>query len=71
MPLRAIDPDLVEKESEASASALEQVLDRLPEERPGRWWWATAPPSEGRAVLGLAARVVRRWGKGPGGAADR
>jgi hypothetical protein len=48
--IRAIDPDLVERESWLLGSALRQVVAGLPE----------------AAVLGLAGRVVLPLGKGKG-----
>ncbi len=40
--IRAIDPDLVERESLLVASALRQLVDPLPEGGPGDWQWVTA-----------------------------
>ncbi len=62
--MRAIDPDLVERESLLLASALRQVVDGLPEG--GRALVAGHSPTNEAAVLGLAGRVVPPLGKGKG-----
>ena len=62
--LRAIDPDLVERESWLLGSALRQVVERLPEG--GRALMAGHSPATEAAVLGLAGQVVRPLGKGEG-----
>jgi phosphohistidine phosphatase SixA len=62
--MRAIDPDLVEKESLLLGSALGQVVDGLPEG--GRALVVGHSPTIEAAVLGLAGRVVPPLGKGNG-----
>jgi phosphohistidine phosphatase SixA len=62
--MRAIDPDLVQRESLLLASALRQVVDRLPEG--GRALVVGHSPTNEAAVLGLAGRVVPPQGKGEG-----
>jgi hypothetical protein len=62
--IRAIDPDLVERESLLLASALRQVADRLPDG--GRALVVGHSPTNEAAVLGLAGRVVPPLGKGKG-----
>ncbi len=62
--IRAIDPDLVERESWLLASALRQVVDGLPEG--GRALVVGHSPTSEAAVLGLAGRVVPPLGKGKG-----
>jgi hypothetical protein len=62
--IRAIDPDLVERESSLLASALRQVVEGLPEG--GRALVAGHSPTNEAAVLGLAGRVVPPLGKGNG-----
>ncbi len=62
--LRAIDPDLVERESWLLGSALRQVVERLPEG--GRALVAGHSPATEAAVLGLAGQVVRPLGQGEG-----
>ena len=62
--VRAIDPDLVEKESVLLASALRQVVEQLPEG--GRALVVGHSPTNETAVLGLAGRVVPPLGKGKG-----
>jgi hypothetical protein len=59
--MRAIDPDLVERESLLLGSAPRQVVDGVPEG--GRRWWGHSPTTEA-AVLGLTGRVVPPLGKG-------
>ena len=61
--IRALDPDLVERESWLLGLALRQVVARLPEG--GRALVAGHSPTEA-AVLGLAGRVVPPMGKGKG-----
>ena len=67
--MRAIDPDLVERESMLLGSALRQVVEGLPEG--GRALVAGHSPTTEAAVLGLAGRVVPPLGKGKGGSAGR
>ena len=62
--IRAIDPDLVERESWLLGSALRQVVAGLPEG--GRALVAGHSPTIEAAVLGLAGRVVPSLGKGKG-----
>jgi hypothetical protein len=62
--MRAADPDLDERESLLLASALRQVVDRLPEG--GRALVAGHSPTNEAAVLVLAGRVVPPLGKGEG-----
>jgi hypothetical protein len=62
--MRAIDPDLVERESVLLGSALRQVVDGLPEG--GRALMVGHSPTNEAAVLGLAGRVVPPLGKGQG-----
>ena len=62
--IRAIDPDLVERESSLLGSALRQVVAGLPEG--GRALVAGHSPTTEAAVLGLACRVVPPLGKGKG-----
>ena len=62
--IRAIDPDLVERESLLLASALRQVADRLPDG--GRALLVGHSPTNEAAVLGLADRVVPPLGKAKG-----
>jgi hypothetical protein len=62
--IRAIDPDLVERESWLLGSALRQVVAGLPEG--GRALVAGHSPTTEAAVLGLAGRVVPPPGKGKG-----
>jgi len=62
--IRAVDPDLVERESLLLASALRQVVARLPEG--GRALVVGHSPTNEAAVLGLAGRVVPPLGKGEG-----
>jgi hypothetical protein len=66
--LRAIDPDLVERESLLLASALRQVVDRLPEG--GRVLVVGHSPANEAAVLGLAGQIVPPLGKGEGARGD-
>ena len=62
--MRAIDPDLVEKESLLLGSARGQVVDGLPEG--GRALVVGHSPTIEAAVLGLAGQVVPLLGKGNG-----
>ena len=62
--MRAIDPDLVERESVLLGSALRQVVEGLPEG--GRALVVGHSPTCEAAVLGLAGRVVPPLGKGKG-----
>jgi broad specificity phosphatase PhoE len=62
--IRAIDPDLVDKESLLLAGALKRVIDRLP--AGGRALVVGHSPTNEAAVLGLAAIVVPPLGKGEG-----
>ena len=58
--VRAIDPDLVEKESVLLASALQQLREG------GRALVVGHSPTSEAAVLGLSGRVVPPLGKGNG-----
>jgi hypothetical protein len=60
--MRAVDPDLVEKESMLLGGALRSVFDALPED--GRALVVGHSPTNEAAVLGLAAEVVGPLGKG-------
>jgi hypothetical protein len=62
--MRAVDPDLVERESWLLATALRQVVEELPDG--GRALVVGHSPTNEAAVLGLAARVVPSMGKGAG-----
>ena len=62
--IRVIDPDLVQRESLLLASALRQVVDRLPDG--ARALVVGHSPTNEAAVLGLAGRVVPPLGKGKG-----
>jgi len=62
--MRAVDTDLVEKESLLLGRALKQVLDDLPDG--GRALVVGHSPTNEAAVLGLAAIVVPPMGKGDG-----
>jgi phosphohistidine phosphatase SixA len=62
--MRAIDPDLVERESYLLGSALRQVVQSLPEG--GRALVVGHSPTNEAAVLGLAGQVVPPLGKGAG-----
>jgi len=62
--LRAVDPDLVERESWLFGSALRQVAEELPED--GRALVIGHSPTNEAAVLGLAGQVVPPLGKGEG-----
>jgi len=62
--IRAIDPDLVERESWLLGSALRQVVAGLPEG--GRALVVGHSPTTEAAVLGLAGLVVPPLGRGKG-----
>lgn len=62
--MRAVDPDLVEKESLLLASALRQVVDALPDG--GRALVVGHSPTNEAAVLGLTGEVIPPLGKGEG-----
>ena len=62
--MRAIDPDLVERESWLLASALRQVVEGLPDG--GRALVVGHSPTSEAAVLGLAGKLVSPLGKGAG-----
>jgi hypothetical protein len=62
--IRAVDPDLVDKESLLLGTALKQVIDRLPDG--GRSLVVGHSPTNEAAVLGLASTVVPPLGKGEG-----
>lgn len=62
--IRAVDPDLVEKESMLLGRALREVFDALPEG--GRALVVGHSPTNEAAVLGLAGTVVGPLGKGEG-----
>jgi phosphohistidine phosphatase SixA len=62
--IRAIDPDLVERESWLLGSVLQQVVDELPVG--GRALVVGHSPTNEAAVLGLAGQVVPPLGKGEG-----
>jgi phosphohistidine phosphatase SixA len=62
--MRAVDPDLVEKESLLLGTALRQVVDGLSED--GRALVVGHSPANEAAVLGLAGQVVAPLGKGQG-----
>lgn len=62
--IRAVDPDLVERDSWLLGTALRQVVDGLPEG--GRALVVGHSPTNEAAVLGLAGRVVPPLGKGDG-----
>jgi hypothetical protein len=62
--IRAIDPDLVERESLLLGSALRGVFDAMPEG--ARALVVGHSPTNEAAVLGLAAEVVSPMGKGEG-----
>jgi hypothetical protein len=62
--IRAIDPDLVEKESLLLGSALRQVVEGLLED--GRALVVGHSPTNEAAMLGLTGRVVGPLGKGEG-----
>jgi len=62
--MRAVDPDLVERESSLLGSALRRVLAGLPEG--GRALVVGHSPTNEAAVLGLAGRLVPPLAKGKG-----
>jgi phosphohistidine phosphatase SixA len=62
--IRAVDPDLVEKESLLLGSALRQVVEALPDG--GRALVVGHSPTNEAAVLGLAGQVIPPLGKGKG-----
>jgi broad specificity phosphatase PhoE len=62
--IRAVDPDLVEKESLLLGTALRQVVQALPES--GRALVVGHSPTNEAAVLGLTGTVVPPLGKGEG-----
>jgi phosphohistidine phosphatase SixA len=62
--IRAIDPDLVDRESMLLGSVLRQVVDGLPVD--GRALVVGHSPTNEAAVLGLAGQVVPPLGKGEG-----
>jgi hypothetical protein len=62
--MRAVDPELVERESLLLASALREVVDRLPEG--GRALAVGHSLTSEAAVLGLVGRVVAPLAKGEG-----
>jgi hypothetical protein len=62
--IRAVDPDLVERESLLLGSVLRQVVHGLPVG--GRALVVGHSPTNEAAVLGLAGRVVPPLGKGQG-----
>jgi broad specificity phosphatase PhoE len=62
--MRAVDPELVGKESLLLGTALREVLAGLPEG--GRALVVGHSPTNEAAVLGLAGRVVAPLGKGEG-----
>jgi broad specificity phosphatase PhoE len=62
--LREADPELVEEDSAALASALSRVLDQLPEG--GRALLVGHSPTNEAAVLGLSGEIVEPISKGDG-----
>jgi len=62
--MRAVDPDLVERESWLLGTVLRQVVHGLPDG--GRALVVGHSPTNEAAVLGLAGRVVPPLGKGEG-----
>lgn len=62
--MRAVDPDLVEKESLLQATALRDVVDGLPDG--GRALIVGRSPTNEAALLGLAGVVVPPLSKGDG-----
>jgi phosphohistidine phosphatase SixA len=62
--MRAVDPELVERESWLLALALRQVVDGLPEG--GRVLIVGHSPTNEAAVLGLAGEAIPSLGKGEG-----
>jgi broad specificity phosphatase PhoE len=61
---RAVDPELVEKESALLGSALEHLFDVLPEN--GRALVAGHSPTQEAAVLGICGKVAQPLAKGAG-----
>jgi hypothetical protein len=62
--MRAVDPDLVEHETQLLGSVLRRVVEGLPEG--GRALVVGHSPTNEAAVLGLAARTIAAMGKGEG-----
>ncbi len=62
--MRAVDPELVERETWLLGLALRQVVDELPED--GRALIVGHSPTNEAAVLGLAGEVIAPLGKGEG-----
>jgi hypothetical protein len=62
--MRAIDPDLVERDSWLLGAALRQVVQSLPDG--ARALVVGHSPTNEAAVLGLTGRVVPPLGKGEG-----
>jgi len=62
--MRAVDPDLVERESWLLGRALRQVLDSLPEG--GRALVVGHSPTTEAAVLGVTGQLIPPLGKGAG-----
>lgn len=62
--MRAIDPDLVEHESRLLGSALQQVVEGLPEG--GRALVVGHSPTNEAAVSGLVGQTIAAMGKGDG-----
>lgn len=62
--IRAVDPDLVGKESLLLGPALQQVVEGLPEG--GRALVVSHSPTNEAAVLGLAGQLIPPLGKGKG-----
>jgi phosphohistidine phosphatase SixA len=62
--MRAVDPDLVEHETRLLGSALQQVVEGLPEG--GRALVVGHSPTNEAAVSGLVGRTVAAMGKGEG-----
>jgi phosphohistidine phosphatase SixA len=62
--MRAVDPDLVEMESQLLGAALRHVVEELPEG--GRALVVGHSPTNEAAVLGLVGEVVGPLGKGEG-----
>lgn len=62
--MRAVDPELVDKESQMLGMALRQVVDGLPDG--GRALVVGHSPTHEAAVLGLTGKLVPPLGKGQG-----
>jgi broad specificity phosphatase PhoE len=62
--MRAVDPDLVEHETRLLGSALQQVVEELPEG--GRALVVGHSPTNEAAVSGLAGQTIPALGKGEG-----